>query len=546
MCGPLLSSAKSRPCFFPLHPAKCQERANGKKMSNLLTISGLTKNAGHHSLALLLAIQMGKAAPLPAPTNQPYSNAGWTSLNSAMPEAVTSVNAATVDSRGNLYIGGTFTSIGGVAAYNIAKWDGISWSALDTGIRNDGSGSSTISALAASGTDVYAGGIFKRAGGITANNIAKWDGSSWSALSSGTDYSVRSLLVRDGALIVGGNFTRAGDTAANFIAKWDGGNWSTLGSGMSSTVRALVSQGTDLYAGGDFAFAGGVWVNNVAKWDGAAWSPLGTGHIGGHGFNGSVHAMAVMDSVLFVGGSFTSSSSGGIPFGHLARWAGRSWEPLGSVEGFVNALAVDGKDLYVGGSFKTAGGVLANNIAKWYQSETSSLGSWSALGSGTHDRVSVLTFGANRQLFVGGSFLVAGGVSSPLVAHFDPTKPHGIAPSIVVIQPASVVVGNGGTRTFSMRPQGISITKTFTILNRGDGAITGLALALDGPDAAHFSIAESPRPTVAAGKRTSFKIRFKPSTALKKSALLRITNAIPGEDPYVIYLEGERALTNRR
>ena len=40
-------------------------------------------------------------------------------------------------------------------------------------------------ALAVSGTNLYAGGYFTTAGGVTANYIAKWDGSAWSALGSG-------------------------------------------------------------------------------------------------------------------------------------------------------------------------------------------------------------------------------------------------------------------------------------------------------------------------------------------------------------------------
>ena len=42
-----------------------------------------------------------------------------------------------------------------------------------------------VSALAVSGSTLYAGGDFTTAGGDTANYIAQWNGSSWSALGSG-------------------------------------------------------------------------------------------------------------------------------------------------------------------------------------------------------------------------------------------------------------------------------------------------------------------------------------------------------------------------
>ena len=40
-----------------------------------------------------------------------------------------------------------------------------------------------------SGTNLYAGGEFTIAGGVTANYIAKWDGNAWSALGSGMNGS---------------------------------------------------------------------------------------------------------------------------------------------------------------------------------------------------------------------------------------------------------------------------------------------------------------------------------------------------------------------
>ncbi|MCC6824116.1 MAG: hypothetical protein IT172_00005, partial [Acidobacteria bacterium] len=89
------------------------------------------------------------------------------------------VYAVAVDAAGNLYAAGAFTAIGNVTANRIAKWNGSSWTALGTGMN------SSVAAIAVSGTDVYAGGGFTTAGGVGANYIAKWNGSSWSALGSG-------------------------------------------------------------------------------------------------------------------------------------------------------------------------------------------------------------------------------------------------------------------------------------------------------------------------------------------------------------------------
>ena len=77
--------------------------------------------------------------------------------------------------------GGKVHQCGRVAANCIAKWDGSAWSALGSGMNG------YVSALAVSGTNLYAGGGFTTAGGVPANRIAKWDGSAWSALGSGMD-----------------------------------------------------------------------------------------------------------------------------------------------------------------------------------------------------------------------------------------------------------------------------------------------------------------------------------------------------------------------
>ena len=106
-----------------------------------------------------------------------------------------------VDGAGNMYAGGE----------NIAKWDGTAWSSLGS-IMGDGSSYYVrVDALAVDGAGrLYAGGRFTTAGGVSANNIAQWDGTAWSPLGSGVDsYALTQVveaLVVDGA----GNAVRRG------------------------------------------------------------------------------------------------------------------------------------------------------------------------------------------------------------------------------------------------------------------------------------------------------------------------------------------------
>jgi hypothetical protein len=340
-----------------------------------------------------------------------WNGSTWSALGSGVSGGAPygpAVNALAV-SGGTLYAGGYFTNAGGSAANNIARWNGSTWSALGSGI--GGPYGPGVNALAVSGGTLLAGGYFSQAGGSAANNIAQWNGSSWSALGSGTggDGTVLALAVSGTNLYAGGLFTQAGGNAANYIAQWNGSGWSALGSGMNYIVEALAVSGGTLYAGGQFTRAGGSAANCIAQWNGSGWSALGSGLSGGDESGPFVLALAVSGGTLYAGGDFTTA--GGSPANNIAQWNGSNWSALGSgVSGveyetsYVFALAVSGGTLFAGGAFTNAGGNAANYIAQWNGS------SWSALGSGMGGEVPyVLALAVSGgTLYAGGDFTTAG------------------------------------------------------------------------------------------------------------------------------------------
>ena len=116
-------------------------------------------------------------AVYPVRIDPTFSDANWISMG-GVPGTDGTVYAAVMDGSGNLYIGGSFTVVGNVVANNIAKWNGSSWSALGSGMRQ-----TIVYALAVSGSKLYAGGCFTTAGGnrrpITSRNGTGAVGRRW-------------------------------------------------------------------------------------------------------------------------------------------------------------------------------------------------------------------------------------------------------------------------------------------------------------------------------------------------------------------------------
>ncbi|MBC7615680.1 MAG: DUF1566 domain-containing protein, partial [Pedobacter sp.] len=325
----------------------------------------------------------------------PCETKTWSALGTGMNGVV----YALIEMGGNLYAGGDFTTAGGVTVNNIAKWDGTSWAPLQTGTNR------IVRALAVIGGNLYAAGDFTTASGIAVNRIAKWNGTSWSTLGSGVSGPVFALSVMGGDLFASGQFNIAGGVGANNIAKWNGTSWLALGSGISGTVSALAVMGSNLFAAGWFSSAGGVSVNNIAKWNGTSWSVLGSGT------NNYLYSLVVFGTDLYAGGTFYMA--GGTNTSNIAKWNGTNWSALGSgVNSIVTALASSGNDLYVGGDFSTAGSLNVNRMGKWNGS------SWALIGNGVNSDYVRSFAWIGTDLYVGGGFTAAGGISANRIVKY--------------------------------------------------------------------------------------------------------------------------------
>jgi RHS repeat-associated protein len=339
------------------------------------------------------------------------------------------------DGRGPaLYVGGSFSQAGGIPAANLARWDGHAWTAVAGGVNG------TVRALTVyddgHGPALYVGGNFNyvgtAAGTVTAVNIAKWNGSAWSALpgsgTNGVTGIVYALAVHnDGsglALYAGGSFNSAGGSAASNLARWNGTAWSVVGSptnGTDSEVFALASFNGLLIAGGEFRNAGGHAAASLAQWNGSAWSAVSTGT------DRNVYALQVWNGALYIAGNFLNAGTVQQPVYGIVRWDGAGgWSGLGAGlnEDFfpsfdgpqgVQALGVfddgQGPKLYATGQFYHGGVTnLYQDMARWDGT------AWSPVGGGIDVQntggaaFAVYDDGAGPALYAGGSFTAAGGI----------------------------------------------------------------------------------------------------------------------------------------
>ncbi len=258
------------------------------------------------------------------------------------------------------------------------------------------------------------GGLFTTIGGVSASRIAKYDvaTATWSALGTGTNGTVQSITVDpvDGSIILAGAFTSAGGVSnTSRIAKWNGSVFTALGTGGSGgdVQKVAFDNAHNLYAVGAFTSMGGVAnTTRVARWNGSAWSALGTG------FNNVCFALALgPDGNMYFGGGFSTANS--VTVNGTCYWNGTTFVALssGSTNDSIYGMtfAPDGS-LYVVGSFTTIGGVSCARAAVWNGTAFAPLGS----GLGLHPlRPSVLSIRSQGCCMLLGTFTTAGGLTLP-------------------------------------------------------------------------------------------------------------------------------------
>jgi trimeric autotransporter adhesin len=348
-------------------------------------------------------------------------------LTSTPPRINGVVKAVVSDGAGGWFIGGTFTRVGSAAVTNIAHLNpdltlDTHWNAKVLG--------TTVNALALDNGTLYMGGSFTRIGGqVFSGGLAGISATNpvvtWNPSLSGT---VNAMQVAGGILYAGGSFFSVGNSnVQNLVAISTATALATSfnPSTVDAQVLALFVTATNIYVGGQFTTIGTKSKNRLASLDlvqGVAnnWNPNP---------NGIVRAIVATSSNVFVGGDFTSISlATRRGFASIGITGTGTAQPLDlqlqsvSTANLVRSLLLQGNSLYVGGQFTTSltlrQALVAGVDVTTGQPVPLPQGSDFNGGAGAVFGANALA-GANGKVLVGGDFQSLGGAIRQRAAAFS-------------------------------------------------------------------------------------------------------------------------------
>lgn len=293
-------------------------------------------------------------------------NADSTLDTSFNPGASASVTAIALRPDGKIFVAGAFTTIAGTARTGLARL--LTTGGIDSDFNAQLDGSATALALQSDGK-LIVGGQFTTAGGVARVGLARFTslGALDTAYNPAPDAAVTALaLDASGKLIVGGSFTNVSSTPVARLArvKTDGVLDTTFNPGVSALTHAIAVQPDGkIIVGGSFTTVASTSRNYLARLDATGALDLTFNP----GADAPVNTLALQaDGKIVVGGSFTTLASSAATY--LARLNANgtldaSYQPFASDSVNTAVLQPDGKTI-VGGSFSTVGGQSRSRLAR--------------------------------------------------------------------------------------------------------------------------------------------------------------------------------------
>lgn len=226
------------------------------------------------------------------------------------------ITSAVRDGRGGCIVIGPFTTVGGVAANRIARWDGVTFHPL-----GDGLPSPPRAVYVLRNGDVIASGqTFTAFGGF--GHLARWNGSTWSFFSFPVNQWINDIAeLPNGDIIVAGSIYTVTPGGIKHVARWNGNTLEPMGEGVNGTPTILRT------AADGQPVVGGNIVNSIMQWTGTYWRSLDEGLQSTPSGSFSLTDLEVLENgdLLAVGGF---NYAGGSAIDRLARWDGTDWFPV--------------------------------------------------------------------------------------------------------------------------------------------------------------------------------------------------------------------------
>ncbi|MGL5809441.1 MAG: hypothetical protein ACRCYQ_05820 [Nocardioides sp.] len=260
----------------------------------------------------------------------------------------------------NLYVGGGFTTIGGVARNRVAALNPTSGSVVTT---FDANSNGLVYALESSGSNLFVGGAFSSIGGASQSRLASVSTASGTAratFAADPDNTVRGLAVAGTRLWVGGQFTSIGGSSRRYVAAVNTTTGTAEGPNLNSTATGRAFA-VDVTPDGTTVFAAlGDGANRAVAWNASSgsrrWRQVAMG---------DVQAVRYVDGNLFFG--FHEGFNDDLTVRMLAADAltGTLEDFSPSINSFYGVWAIDATSeaIVAGGEFTSVSGVATGKVA---------------------------------------------------------------------------------------------------------------------------------------------------------------------------------------
>jgi hypothetical protein len=398
-----------------------------------------------------------------------------------------------------VYVGGSFTFIGGQARSKLAALDATTGAATAWDPNPTGGNSPGVDQLAIAGSTVYVAGSFTTIGGQARTKLAALDATTgnataWNPNPSPSSASLFALAASGSAVYVGSTFTTIGGQPRSFLAALDlatanatAWNPSPSADAFTIGVRTLAVANGTVYVGGSFNGIAGEAAVAFARLDEATGQ-----HVAGFrpavGHGGSVSALAAQtDGKIAVAGDFLWAGKAGVARRRLLRLNADGTLDLGwnpAPERAVRALAALGTTVYTAGNFLTIGGAARNRIAAL----DGATGNATAWNPDADQPVAALAIDGTT-VYAGGGFTTISGAARNGLAALDAATgaatgwdPNVFGVTSIAVAGGTIYVGGGFTQAAGQVRLGLAafdaVTGSLTDWNPGaNGGVSDLVLA---------------------------------------------------------------------